>query len=151
VLISEPTRVPLQDFLDKLVAQLGREGHTLVVLDERPLRLLLATGSYLTVTLRDKTTGEILEPTIDVTNGMLVDPRRLREKDRAAAAGYTALTPRLRDLLLRHPHLAAFTVAVRRTGGETERFTVDAAQVLALAQAPDVVGLDIAEDVVVPD
>ncbi len=143
--------MPLQDFLDKLVAQLGREGHTLVVLDERPLRLLLATGSYLTMTLRDKTTGEILEPTIDLTNGMLVDPRRLREKDRAAAAGYIALTPRLRDLLLRHPHLTAFTVAVRRTGGETERCTVDAAQVLALAQASDVVGLDIAEDVVVPD
>jgi hypothetical protein len=151
VLTSEPARVPREDLLDKLAAQLGREGHTLVVLDERPLRLLVETGSYLTMTLRDRTTGEMLEPTIDLTNGMLADARRLREKDRAAAAGYTALTPRLRDLLLRHPHLAAVAVAIRRTGGATARFTGDARQVLALAQAPDVVELDIAEDVVVPD
>ncbi len=139
------------DLLEQLAARLDRPAHTLVLLDHRPLRLLLVPGSYVTATLRDKVTREVLEPTLDLTDGRLVEPERLRAADRAAAEEYTSLSPALRGLLLRHPDLVAFPVVVTRSGGTTEFFSGDAAQVLALAGAPDVSVVDVAGDVEIRD
>lgn len=143
--------MPNEDLLEQLASRLARPADTLVLLDQRPMRLLLLPGSYLTVTLRDRVTREVLEPTIDLTNATLVDAERLRAADRAAADEYTALSPGLRSLLLRHPDLVALTVLATRSGGTTELFTGDAARVLALAEAPDVTTVDVADDVEIQD
>jgi len=143
--------LPADDLLEQLAARLDRPAHTLVLLDQRPLRLLLVPGSYVTVTLRDKVSREVLEPTLDLTNGRLVYAERLRAADRAAADEHTSLSPGLRSLLLRHPDVVALTVVATRSGGTTELFTGDAAQVLALADATDVSSVDVAGDVEIRD
>jgi hypothetical protein len=139
------------DLLELLAAGLDRPVHRLVLLDQRPLQLLLVPGSYLTVTVRDTVSREVLEPTLDLDSGRLVEAEGLRAADRAAAAERTALSPGLRSLLLRHPDLAALTVVVTRSGGTTELFTGDAAEVLDLADRPDVSSVDVAGDVVIRD
>ena len=116
-----------------------------------PFRLLFIGGSFLTLTLRDQASHEILEPTIDMDSRRVVDLRELRERDRAAAEQRTTLTPRVRNLLLRHPDVSAFTVVVDRSGGRSEEVTGDADRVLALADDPDVSRVDIVGDVEVPD
>jgi hypothetical protein len=143
--------VPTDDLLDQLAAQLGRSSHSLVELDRRPFRLLFIGGSFLTLTLRDRASHEILEPTIDMGSRQVVDARELRERDRAAAEERTTLTPRVRNLLLRHPDLEAFTVFVVRSGGRSEQVTTDADRVLALADDPEVIRVDIVGDIEVPD
>jgi hypothetical protein len=143
--------VPTDDLVAQLAAQLGRASHSLVELDRHPFRLLFIGGSFLTLTLRDQASREILEPTIDMGSRRVVDVGELRERDRAAAEERTTLTPRVRNLLLRHPDLPAFTVVVVRSDGRSEQVTGDADRVLALADDPDVSRVDIVGDIEIPD
>jgi hypothetical protein len=143
--------VPTDDLIQRLAVQLGRPADRLVELDRRPLRLLLQGGSYITVTLRDRQTREILEPTLDLQTGNLVDAHELRNRDREAVERRTALAPGLRRLLLRHPDLPSLDVLVTRTGGSTERLTSHPADILALADNPAVVHIDSSGDTEIPD
>ena len=126
--------MPADDILEQIAALLDRPAHTLVLLDQRPLRLLLVPGSYLTVTLRDKVSREILEPTLDLTNGSLVDAPRLRAADIAAADEHTSLSPGLRSLLRRRPDTGRAHRGGDPLRGTPELFTGDPAQVLALGR-----------------
>jgi hypothetical protein len=134
--------VATDDLVQRLAVQLGRPADRLVELDRRPLRLLIRGGSYITVTLRDRQSKEILEPTLDLQTGNLVDAHELRKREREAVERRTALAPRLRRLLLRHPDLPSLEVLVTRTGGSTERVTTNPADILALADNPAVVRID---------
>lgn len=139
------------DVLEILAEQLGRPVDKIVELDRRPFRLLVNSGSYLTVTLRDRVTREILEPTLDLEAGTLIDADELRTRDREEVDARTAIAPRLRRLLLRHPGLPPFEVLVVRTGGETERVSSDAAGVLVLADDPEVSRVDIVGETEIRD
>jgi hypothetical protein len=136
----------------RLVAeQLGRPAEALVELDRRPLRLLVQPGPYLTVTVRDRQTRQVLEPTVDLVTGRLVDASALRERDRAALERRPALTAPLRRLLLRHPDLPRLDVLVRRRDGGVETVATDVDGVLALADDPDVVRIELHGDALVQD
>jgi hypothetical protein len=143
--------VVADDLVTLVAGQLGRPADALVELDRRPLALLTDPGPYVTLTLRDRGSRQVLEPTVDLRSGRLVDAAGLRQRDRDAVERRTALTPRLRRLLLRHPDLPSVRVSVQRAGGGTEEVTTDAAGVLALADDPGVVGVDRRGDVVVLD
>lgn len=143
--------MPTDDLLEQLAGQLGRPADTMVELDRRPLRLLVDRGSYLTVTLRDRVSREVLEPTVDLDTGVLVDADELRARDREAVERRPTIAPRLRGLLLRHPGLPAFEVLVAHVGGEIERVTSDATGVLVLADDPDVSRVDVAGETEIPD
>lgn len=135
----------------QLVAHgLNRPANTLNELDRRPLPSLLHRGPFLTVTLRDKVSREILEPTLDLSTGLLVDATALRQRDREAVERRAALTPRLGRLLLRHPDLPTVQILVTRHG-QSEPRALDPLAVLALADAPDVTQLDVAVDPEIPD
>lgn len=127
-------------------AALGRPVDVLVELDRRPFRLAFLPGSYVTVTVRDRTTREVLEPTLDLDTDTAVDADALRRLDRAAAEQRRALTPDLRDLLLRHPDLRRIEVRATRADGSTDALVTDAPGVASLADAPDVVRIALATD-----
>lgn len=133
------------DVLRILARRLDRPVDTLVELDRRPLPSLLHRGPLLTVTLRDKVSREVLEPTLDLTTGELVDATALRQRDQETVQRRAALTPRLGRLLLRHPDLPTVDVLVIRRG-QTERVVLNPVAILAVADDPDVTQLDVAVD-----
>ena len=133
------------DVLRILARRLDRPLESLVELDRRPLPSLLHRGPLLTVTLRDKVSREVIEPTLDLTTRELVDATALRQRDQEAVQRRAALTPRLGRLLLRHPDLPTVEVLVIRRG-RTERVILNPVAILTLADAPDVTQLDVAVD-----
>jgi hypothetical protein len=143
--------VVAEDLVTLVAGQLGRPAGALVELDRRPLALLTEPGFYLTLTLRDRQTREVLEPSVDLRTGRVVDAAELRRRDRDAVERRTTLTPRLRRLLLRHPELPSVRVRVQRGGQVAEQVTTDAAGVLALADEEGVLGVDRHGDVVILD
>jgi hypothetical protein len=143
--------VATDDLIEQLAIQLGRPADRLVELDRRPLQLLVHPGSYITVTLRDRQSREVLEPTLDLHTGNLVDAHDLRKRDREAVERRAALAPPLRRLLLRHPDLPSLEVLVTRGRGPVERLTSDPAGILSLADDPDVVRIDSAGEAEIRD
>lgn len=137
--------------LRQVETQLGRPAETLVELDRRPLHLLAQPGSYVTLTLRDRATREVLEPTVDLRTGRVVNATELKQRDRDAIERRSALTPRLRRLLLRHPDLTEVHVEVTNSLGGQRRIIVDSVGVLGLADGPDVVRVDTIEETEIPD
>ena len=123
----------------------------LVELDRRPLPLLATPGSFVVVTVRDRATGAVRDVAIEEQTGRLVDAAELRERDRSAIDQRSALSPRLRRLLLRHPGLDVVDVTVTRGDGTVTQEATGAAGVLALADDPRVVRVEPAGDTVIPD
>ena len=138
--------MPGDEMLALVAAVLRRPVEQLVELDRRSFRLAFVPGDFATVTVRDRRSREVLEVTIDRANGVAVDQAALRSQDQQAARAWPALTPGLRDLLLRHPDLNRIEVTVSRSGGAVEHWVGDAAGVVALAGDPDVVNVDLAAD-----
>lgn len=95
----------------EVAAALGLPSDRIRVLDERPLVFAFVEGEYRTFTIRNLATGELQDVTLSEDSGERVDPDSLRARDRELAATEGAkLTPALRDLLVRHPELAAIEV-----------------------------------------
>lgn len=93
---------PLRD----VASILGRPVEELQELDRRPLPLAFLGGRYGAFVIRDLTTGETLDVTLDLNSGRPVDPVELRrlDRERGAVEG-RKLEPRLLEVLLRHPDL----------------------------------------------
>jgi hypothetical protein len=126
---------------------LGRPLERVQELDRRLLRLAFAGGSYETVVVRDRASGETVEVTLDASTGERVDAADLRRRDRELADQLgSALAPALRDLLLRHPELPAVRVRIAREGAQGGRVQAAATDIVALAQEPDVTRIELAED-----
>jgi hypothetical protein len=134
--------------LTQVGAALGRAPEALQELDRRPLPLAFLGGSYETVVVRDRTTGETLETTLGVENGEPVDAAELRRRDREVAEREgAALDARLRELLLRHPELPAIRVVVTRAAAsERSPLQAGAGDIVAIARDPDVTRIELAED-----
>ncbi|HEX6683900.1 MAG TPA: hypothetical protein VF062_13945 [Candidatus Limnocylindrales bacterium] len=141
----------MDETLRQVATRLGRPAEKLVELDRRPLRLLTQPGSYATLTLRDRDTGQILEPTVDLATGRIVDATEIRQRERDAIERRGALTARLRRLLLRHPDVGEIQVQVTKTHGAQSQVVTDPAGVLGLADDPDVVRVDTTGEVEVFD
>jgi len=121
---TESMDSPLQD----VASILGRPVEDLQVLDRRPLPLTFLGGRYETFVVRDRTTGETLEVTLDLDSGRRVDAVELRrlDRERATVEG-RKLEPELLEMLLRHPDLEGVQVRlhfslepVRPPGGEAD-------------------------------
>ena len=134
--------------LTQVGAALGRQPEALQELDRRPLRLAFLGGSYETVVVRDRTTGETLEVTLGIEGGERVDAAELRRRDRQVAEREgQALDPNLRELLLRHPELPTIRVAVsRRPADERTPLQAGAREIVSMARDPDVTRIELTED-----
>lgn len=139
------------DLRRRIAEHLDVPADQLVELDRRPLPLLVTPGSYVVVTVRDRGSGAVLDVALDERTGRLVEAADLQERDRSAIERRTALSPRLRRLLLRHPGLEAFDVTVTGRDGEVTRERAGAAGVIALADDPRVVRVEPTGDTVIPD
>jgi hypothetical protein len=139
--------------LAQVAAALGRPADRLLELDRRPLRLAFLDGEYETVVVRDRGTEETVEATLDAATGESADAEELLRRDRQLAASMGgALSPQLRDLVLRHPELEGIQVAVRRERDpEPTELQASARELVALAREPDVVGIVLLEDPVILD
>lgn len=139
--------------LAQVAAALGRPVEGLQELDRRPLLLAFLGGTYETVVVRDRNTGDTLEATLDVDSGDRVDAAELRRRNREVGElEGEALDPALHDLLLRHPELPAIRVVVtRETAHDKTAFQASAIDVAALARDPDVTRIELADDVEVLD
>lgn len=136
--------------IQRVAAALGRPADELLELDRRPVPLAFTPGRFVTLVLRDAATRETLEPTVDAATGALADRAALRGADRLAGAGLPALSPRLLELLLRHPDLPRLDVTVRRASG-TRLERLSGAEVGLLARSEDVLTLELSADPVVYD
>jgi hypothetical protein len=139
--------------LDQVAAALGRPAEQLVELDHRPLTFAFLGGDYETVVVRDRSSGRIIEATLDAASGQRVDAAELRRRDRDLAASLgTRLSPELRYLLLRHPDLPAVSVLVIRSG-DSGRTTVraEARQIVTLAQDAGVARIELLEEPEIKD
>jgi hypothetical protein len=139
--------------LDQVAAALGRPAEQLVELDHRPLTFAFLGGDYETVVVRDRSSGRIIEATLDAASGQRVDAAELRRRDRDLAASLgTRLSPELRYLLLRHPDLPAVSVLVSRSG-DSGRTTVRAEvrQIVTLAQDAGVARIELLEEPEIKD
>jgi len=97
--------------LQYVASILGRPVEKLHELDRRPLSLAFLDGRYETFVVRDLISGEILEVTVDLESGRRVDPVELRNRDRQRAiVEGRKLTPKLLELLLRHPDIEQMRV-----------------------------------------
>lgn len=139
--------------LAQVAAALGRPAEQLLELDRRPLRLAFVDGEYETVVVRDRATEETVEATLDAATGEAADIEELRRRDRRLASSVGgSLSPQLRDLVLRHPGLESVLVAVSREGDpEPTTLRAGARDLVALAQEPPVVGIELLEDPVILD
>jgi hypothetical protein len=137
--------VPADEILSLVADVLGRPAGELAELDRRSVRLAFLPGDFLTVTVRDLRSQEVLEPTIDLRAEVAVDPAALRSQDRAEAAT-RPLAPRVRDLLLRHPDLGRIEAILVRSGGRIEHWIGDATGLVSRSADPDVVLIDLAAD-----
>lgn len=101
----------MQSPLQCVASILGRSVERLQELDRRPLALAFLGGRYETFVVRDLTTGETLEVTVNLESGRRVDPVELRNRDRQrATVEGRRLTPKLLELVLRHPDLEQIRV-----------------------------------------
>jgi hypothetical protein len=133
--------------LEQVAEALGRPQEQLQELDRRSLRLAFVPGEYETVVVRDRGAGTTVEATLDAATGERVDPAELRRRDRELADRIgTALDPLLRDLLLRHPDLPTVRTLVTRADGTREVVRASPADIVVLAQEPDVTRIELAED-----
>ncbi len=123
----------------------------LVELDRQPLPLLATPGSYVVVTVRDRVSGAVRDVAMEERTGRVADAAELRERDRSALDQRSALSPRLRRILLRHPGLDAVDVTVTHRDGAVTRERTGTAGVVALADDPRVVRVEPAGDTVIPD
>jgi hypothetical protein len=129
---TEPMRSPLQS----VASILGRPVEVLQELGRRPLPLAFLEGQYETFVVRDLTTGETLEVTLDLESGSRVDSVGLRRLDRERATVEGGKSePELLEVLLRHPDLEQIRVhlyfslePVRPPGGEADWSDVDLRQ-----------------------
>jgi hypothetical protein len=134
--------------LTQVGAALGRPSETLQELDRRPLLFAFLGGSYETVVVRDRNTGEAIEATFGIDGAERVDAADLRRRNREAAErdGKT-LDAALRELLLRHPELPSIRVFVTRTAAhEKAPVRASATEIVAMARSPDVVRIELTED-----
>jgi hypothetical protein len=145
--------IVVDERMEQIAAAVGWPAAQLVELDRRPLPLLLIEGTYETVTVRDQGSGQIRDVTVEAASGNVADPRSLRRQDSDMAhTNAPALSPELRDLLLRHPELSQVRVWV--TGHQEssrQPLTTSARAAARLAADPAVVRIDLAEDPVIPD
>jgi hypothetical protein len=134
--------------LTQVGAALGRPSEALQELDRRPLLLAFLGGSYETVVVRDRTTGETIEATFGLDGAERVDAGELRRRKREVAEreGKT-LDPALRELLLRHPELPSIRVVVTRSAAhEKDPVRASATEIVAMARSPDVMRIELTED-----
>jgi hypothetical protein len=138
---------------EQVAAALGRSVDQLVELDRRPLPLLLVDGTYETVTVRDRDSGQIHNVTVEVISGEVADPQAMRRQDSdLATLRASALSAELRELLLRHPELASVRVWVTEDRqAPRQLLTMSARDVARLAEDTAVLRIDLAEDPVVVD
>ena len=131
--------------LEQVAAALGRRAENLLVLDRRPLRLAFLQEIYETVVVRDLLSGATVELTLDPATGERVDPAELRARDRALTERLGGpLSPRLRDLVLRHPDLEPIHVAVTREGdAEPTSLRLSVREVVALARDTGVARIEL--------
>jgi hypothetical protein len=96
-----------------VASALGRPAVDLQELDRWPLALAFVEGHYETFVLRDLSTGQRLEVTVDLDSGRRVNPAELRQLDyeRAQVRG-RKLEPGLLRILLRHPDLERVRVRI---------------------------------------
>ena len=143
----------MDERLEQIAAALGRPAAQLVELDRRPVPLLLVEGTYESVTVRDRGSGQIRDVTVEAGSGYVADPRSLRRQDSdLARTNAPALSPELRDLLLRHPELSQVRVWVTsHQESSRQPLTTSARAAARLAADPAVVRIDLAEDPVIPD
>lgn len=108
----------MSSHLESVARVLERPADQLQELDYRPLPLAFVPGSFVTFVVRDRTTGEILEVTLDLETEQAVDPETLRQLDgeRASSEG-RKLSPQLLSLVLRHASLDAVSVRVSLSPG----------------------------------
>jgi len=137
--------VPADEILSLVANVLGRPADELAELDRRSLRLAFMPGDFVTVTVRDLRSQEVIEPTIDLRAKVAVDPAALRSRDRAEAAT-RPLATRVRELLLRHPDLGRIEAILVRSGGKIEHWTGDASGLVSRSEDPDIVLIDLAAD-----
>jgi hypothetical protein len=139
--------------LTQVAAALGRPADRLLELDRRPLRLAFLGGEYETVVVRDRSTEETVEATLDAVTGEPADAEELLRRDRQLAASFGgALSPQLRDLVLRHPELEGVLVAVTREGDpEPTTVRASARELVALAQEADIAAIELLEDPMILD
>lgn len=139
--------------LAQVAAALGRPLEGLQELDRRPLLLAFLGGTYETVVVRDRNTGDTLEATLDADSGEHVDAAELRRRNREVGElEGAALDPGLRDLLVRHPELPAIRVVVtRETGSDKTAIEASAIEVAALARNPEVTRIELTGDVEILD
>jgi aspartokinase len=139
--------------LDQVAAALGHPAEQLLELDHRPLTFAFLGGDYETVVVRDRTTGRIIEATVDAASGQRVDAAELRRRDRDLAVSLgTRLSAELRDLLLRHPDLPAVSVLVSRSGGSGRTaLRAKARQIVTLAQDAGVLRIELLEEPEITD
>jgi|SRR5215211_2325341 len=143
----------MDERIQQVAATLGRPVDQLVELDRQPLPLLLVDGTYETVTVRDRDSGQLHNITVEVISGEVADPQALRRQDSdLATTRASALSVELRELLLRHPELASVRVWVTEDR-QTPRqlLTTSARDVARLAEDTAVLRIDLAEDPVVVD
>jgi hypothetical protein len=110
-------------------------------------------GEYETVVVRDRSTEETVEATLDAVTGEPADAEELLRRDRQLAASFGgALSPQLRDLVLRHPELEGVLVAVTREGDpEPTTVRASARELVALAQEADIAAIELLEDPMILD
>jgi hypothetical protein len=139
--------------LAQVAAALGRPADRLLELDRRPLRLAFLDGEYETVVVRDRSTEETVAATLDAATGEAADAEELLRRDRQLAASVGgALSPQLRDLVLRHPELEGVLVAVTRAGDPRPReLRASARELVALAQEADISAIELLEEPVILD
>jgi hypothetical protein len=110
--------------------------------------LLFVEGAYETVTVGDRDSGQLHDVTVEVASGNAADPGDLRRLDREPASRRApALSPELRDLLLRHPKLAQVRAWVTRDRqAERQLVTGSTRDAARLAEEASVVRIDPAEE-----
>jgi hypothetical protein len=139
--------------LEQAAAASGRPPDRLTELDRRRHRFAFLRGTYETVVVRDRETGETLEIALDVATGQRVDVSELTRRDRELAASRAGrLSPPLRDLAVRHPDLSGVRVAVVRAGDAAPTpVRASMREIIELSEDPSVQRIDLLEDPEVPD
>ena len=139
------------DLLRFAAAALGVDVEQLVQLDRHELRMAFVPGSFVQLTIRNRATREILEPTIDVGEGGLASADELRARNAAAGRELGALSPHLLGLLLRHGDLPRLEVRVTRSDGSAATLVTDVDGVVALARTSTTMHVELVTEPEIPD
>jgi hypothetical protein len=139
--------------LEQAAVASGRPLDRLAELDRRRHRFAFLPGTYETVVVRDRETGETLEVALDAATGQRVDVAELTRRDRELAASHASrLSPELRDLAVRHPELADVHVALVHAGDATPTpMRASMREIIELSNDPSVQRIDLLEDPEVMD